>query len=35
MDKTIRGRTKEDFCIIVHTFLDAVDVGDFDAFMRS
>ena len=35
MDKTIRVRTKEDLRTIVHTFLDTVDVGAFDACVRS
>jgi hypothetical protein len=29
MDKTIRVRTKENFCATVHIFLDTVDVGAF------
>jgi hypothetical protein len=34
MDKTIRVRTKENFCTIVHTFLDTVDVGAFGSCVR-
>ena len=34
MDKTIRVRT-ENLCIVVHTFLDTVNVVGFDACMRS